>query len=192
MSTRPRCMALTAAGDQCRKRAAVGSDFCGVHRPAPKIGRPTKLTPELISEVAARIATGAHFEAVAVASGIGRATLYRWLEKGEADEEHDVDSLERVFRDAVSRATAEAEEVLAGMIRRHALDDWRAAAFLLERRNPAVWGKRDRVEHSGTVRTGEVERIAPSSEEAALEVARILADAGAITAAAADAEAAGA
>ena len=46
---------------------------------------------------------------------------------------------------------------------------------------PQKWGRHDRVEHSGDVAVaGEPREVVPESEEQRLEIARILADAGAL------------
>lgn len=177
--TRPRCMALNAAGDQCRNRAKHDADYCGAH--SGSIGRPTKLTRPLADAIAERVQHGAFYEEAAVAAGVHKATLYRWLETGEADLEHGRNTPAAYFRDALTRASAAAEEEAALAILRHRFDDWRAAAWYLERRNPARWGKTDRVDVNVGARPADVELVAPSSDEAALEVARILERAGAVT-----------
>lgn len=178
MSKRPRCMALTKAGDQCRGRAKDGSDFCGAHSGAT--GRPTKLSRELANAVAELVRQGAYWEEAALSIGISRASLYAWREEGEADLEHGRDTVFSHFLDAITRASAEAEAQAASALYRHRFTDWRAALAFLERRNPAQWGKREHVEHSGTVRTPEPELVEPESDEHRARVLRILDEAEAL------------
>jgi hypothetical protein len=45
----------------------------------------------------------------------------------------------------VERARAEAEVALVALITRASREDWRAAAWLLERSKPQRWGRRDNV-----------------------------------------------
>lgn len=98
---------------------------------------------------------------------------------------HGRDSNAAYFVDAITRATADAERMAAEALFAHRFTDWRAALAYLERRNPERWGNRSKVEHSGTVRTGEPELVAPEDEQRQ-RVTAILAEAGALTAAAAE------
>jgi hypothetical protein len=74
--------------------------------------------------------------AAATQSGISKATFYRWM---DADEE---------FREDVEAAVDFAEAVMVSQIKTmgHSRDDWRAIAWLLERRFPDRWGLKREVE----------------------------------------------
>jgi transposase-like protein len=170
-------MALTAAGDQCRNPASRGHDYCSSHRGVGH--RPSKISRELIDVVAEQVEAGAYFESAAVAAGVNKTTLYRWRERGEADLEHGRDTLEALFCTALERAAAVAERTASLNVLRASLVDWRAAAWYLERRRPDRWGRRDHVEHTGSIRGAELELVTPP-DEAAAQVARILAAAGAL------------
>lgn len=69
---------------------------------------------------------------------------------------------ERLGKDADFAAATEAAED-AGVLNAEAAlllatpMDWRATAFYLERRRPQDWGRKQEVEHSGSVRVGVVE-----------------------------------
>lgn len=82
--------------------------------------------------------------------------------------------------EAATRSSARAEVRAVAEIRRAATGDWRAVAFLLERRFPERWGRRARVavEHSGTSRTALVE--IPSDEDRMRELAEIARDIGVV------------
>lgn len=72
-------------------------------------------------------------------AGITAAQLYQWLKKGEAGEQPYADFKRRV---EVAQATAEAQNVRT--ITNASRRDWKAAAWLLAKRNPQDWGeKRD-------------------------------------------------
>lgn len=118
-------------------------------------GRPTRLTPDVHAALVEALTTGCYRETAARAAGIGVSTLYRWLEQGEADIEHDKATPHRELREALEKAEADAEQTALKIIRAAAPKNWQAAAWMLERKNPDRWGRRDamKVEHSGSVKT---------------------------------------
>lgn len=111
------------------------------------MARPQKLTPETHAKIIAFIKTGVTNETAANAAGISETTFYRWMQEG-ADSDDDNDP-RRQFRESVMRARAERESYLAGLIVRAAPDDWKAAAWLLERGLPDRWGRQTRTEMVG-------------------------------------------
>ena len=91
-----------------------------------------KKTPERLDTICQHITTGITFKSACALSGISDATFYRWRQE---DPEFEAD---------VQMATAVAEQVLLGHISEHAITDWRAAAWILERRMPDDYSaKRD-------------------------------------------------
>lgn len=85
--------------------------------------------------MATLLVAGNDVEVAGRAIGIDADTLRAWL---------DPDALERdyaAFRAGVERALAEGEARHVAHIDRAAVDDWRAAAWLLERSHPDRWGK---------------------------------------------------
>ena len=76
---------------------------------------------------------------------IDESTLYRWLTAGETQ----VRGRYCEFRKDFQRAIAESAETLLNQIRVKAHEDWRAAAFILERRFPDDYGKRTEVTGKG-------------------------------------------
>ena len=91
-----------------------------------------KKTPERLDTICQHITTGITFKSACALSGISDATFYRWRQE---DPEFEAD---------VQRATALSEQVLLGHISEAALMDWRAAAWILERRMPDQYSaKRD-------------------------------------------------
>jgi len=88
---------------------------------------------------------GASRSAAAEAADITYTTLCRWVREGRkgSDEKY------VRFLEAVEHAEAEVELELISKVKDYAPKDWRAAAWLLERRHPDRWGHRQKIEHSG-------------------------------------------
>jgi hypothetical protein len=102
-------------------------------------GRPSKFQPELGQRIVDVVRVTGMAEAAAAACGIHRATLYRWLERGGKQRSGPL----RDFADAVTKAQGESETRLLTLITKSAsAGEWRAAAWLLERRNPELYGPR--------------------------------------------------
>ena len=109
------------------------------------MGRPTKLSPEVQDRIIQALKAGNYVETAAEYAGIGKTTFYRWMAQGDQESR----GIYREFRDAVMRARAEAEARNVAIIQKAAPDDWRAAAWWLERAFPDRWGPRQKLEHSG-------------------------------------------
>ena len=105
------------------------------------MARPTKLTPESQEAIVVGINAGLTFRLSCARAGVNPATFYRWLEKGETANVRRYSE----FCDAVSRAKADSDLRLVSQITLQAPTDWRAAAFMLERRFPDDYGKRTEV-----------------------------------------------
>ena len=102
------------------------------------MSRPTKLTPELQGSFLDGLALGLTHKLAAQRAGLGESTFYQWIAKGKEASS----GLYRDFADEVMRAEGEAAGRLLGQITLHASADWRAAAWILERRHPDDYGKR--------------------------------------------------
>jgi transposase len=171
---RPECRGTKRDGRPCNNHAAAGSAYCGVHGGATrKIGRPLKLTRDVADTIAEAIANGVTYEVAAATAQVSRPAFQAWRTQGLDDLEAGRDTVFAYLMAAVHDARARSEANLVARLHAHTLADWRPAAWLLERRFPERWGRRDKVEHSGSL-TPAVELVAPDTEEAALAVARIL------------------
>lgn len=112
-------------------------------------GAPSKFSPDVAARVIQALRGGNYRNVAAAYAGIHYTTLRKWLidaEKPDAPQEL-ID-----FANAVEKAEADAEVADLALIRRAAQDkDWRAAAWIRERRSPERWGRRDatKVEVSG-------------------------------------------
>jgi transposase len=109
------------------------------------------------------LASGLTITAAARLAGISRETYYEWLDRGRQAPT----GRYREFVEAVGRAEAEAEQRATAQIAVAANDDWRAAAWWLERR---VREYRKTERHEVTGRDGEALRVAlkwaPSESDA--------------------------
>ena len=115
--------------------------------PQKPLGRPSEFSAEVERAILDALAAGASVASACEAAGVGRTTYNRWLEQGEPEDgpEHFRD-----FRDATTRARAQARVAYAAVIRRAATDgDWKAAAWALERLEPEEWALKRRLEHTG-------------------------------------------
>lgn len=104
-------------------------------------GRPCGLTLETERVLLSAIERGLPYKQAAALAGISYMTLNRWRRQGE------VDGAPAEFRDFCYRleaAEARAANTLLQAVSKAGRErDWRAAAWILERRYPEDWGKRD-------------------------------------------------
>lgn len=103
-----------------------------------KVGRPSKLTPEIRDKIVEMLKIGNYIETVCEFVDINKSTYYMWLKQAEVSTRSTKYSK---FRDAVRKAMAFAEARDVAIIARAAEKDWRAAVWMLERRYPERWGK---------------------------------------------------
>ena len=102
------------------------------------MARPTKLTPEVHEAIVDGINAGLTFRLTCARVGVNPSTFYRWLDTGETAKT----GRYREFYEAVERAKADSALRLVSQITLQAPADWRAAAFILERRFPDDYGRR--------------------------------------------------
>ena len=104
-------------------------------------GRPSKLTPEIQALIVRYLSTGCYLETAAGAAGINKATLHRWLNRGETAKS----GRYRQFCDAVTRALDHAEVRAVGHVAAASPGDWRAAAWFLEHGRQQRWYRKQEV-----------------------------------------------
>lgn len=107
-------------------------------------GRPTDCTPENIAKVCAALRLGVSQECAATGAGLCTRTFYTWMEKGKEGIEPYAQFVQEVYA-----AENDAERELVDLIRSSVPNDWKAGAWLLERRHPRRWGRLDRSEVTG-------------------------------------------
>jgi len=124
-------------------------------KPKKKKGRPTSLTPEVQAAICKSLSQGVWFAHAAEGAGISRESGKEWLKLGQGFvRDSSTRKWVRVakvgpepfasFALAVREAKANAN--ISEQRRIASADDWRAAAYLQERRNPKVFGERLRIE----------------------------------------------
>jgi transposase len=115
------------------------------------MARPTLITDELVTRVRSAVLSAQSLEAVAAELGIARRTLFNWLERGEAEQPPESDALFVRFAAEFRQAEADLEQELLDHVKGDAgkKGEWSRFAWVLERRFPARWGSKQRVEHTG-------------------------------------------
>lgn len=124
-TTRPRQSSLPSEAASSRRRR----------------GRPSEFTQSRVSAILAAVRLGMSFKDAAACAGVSYMTFNRWRERGmapNAPEEY-CDFCRRL-----DVARAEVQNDCLKQINKAAIEDWKAAAWLLERLNPEDWGKRGR------------------------------------------------
>ena len=110
-----------------------------------KAGRRSKLTPELQEKICRYIAAGNYIVTACQAVGITPQTYDRWINKANKSK----DGACIHFVKAIKKAEAEAEVRNVLIIETEAKNTWQAAAWMLERKTPSRWGRKDRHEITG-------------------------------------------
>lgn len=136
-------------------------------------GRPTKLTTELMNEIAQYLRAGNYIETTAALVGIHRDSVYEWLKRGNAEIERvsksnraNIRKKEAIFvefTDTVKKAQAQSEAMLVGLIGQAAQKNWTAAAWRLERKYPDKWGRTER--NVGTAQDDPVKELAKQIQD---------------------------
>ncbi len=96
-----------------------------------KKGRPSKFTKERKERIIKAIAAGCTYEMAADYAGISRTTLWGWLRKGEDPKQKSYCT----FLNDVKSAEIEGAMVHLGTITAASSKDWKASAWMLERRH---------------------------------------------------------
>jgi hypothetical protein len=132
----PSCSQRNRRGGPCGNPAYGGTDRCWAHlRTGPEA---LALDDDVLDRLEAMLRAGNYLHVAVRAAGIARATFAEWL--GRAKSEAPEDEPYRELRDRVERARAVGQTQLVESIAAAAVDDWRAATWLLERQHPTLWG----------------------------------------------------
>ena len=108
-------------------------------------GQPTKLTAAVQNKIVNALAAGNTRTASAAYAGIHYSTFCNWITDGEKAKSGKYFD----FFDAIKKAEAAAEVSNVATIKKHAADNWQAAAWWLERRRHKDWMKIERQEQTG-------------------------------------------
>jgi predicted transcriptional regulator len=107
-------------------------------------GRTPKLQdPGIRKALLNGIRLGMSYEKAAIFAGITYQTFKTWMDKGKVANKGQY----REFYDELKKADAEGEAACIQKIQKAAQDGtWQAAAWILERRHPEDWGRKDKVD----------------------------------------------
>jgi predicted site-specific integrase-resolvase len=97
-----------------------------------------KLDAAVTQKICDLLRAGNFLEVAARAAGVHPTTVHRWLRTGRDQKK----GRYRRFFDTVEKAQAEAEARDVALIAKAASEDWRAAAWRLERKAPRRYGAR--------------------------------------------------
>ncbi len=116
----------------------AGHEVCQPHS-GGQVGRHTKLTDEVESEILSAVRAGSYLTTAARRAGVSEKTVYEWLRLGRAE---GAPARLAAFATEFERAEAEAEIHCVAVIRRQiGGGDGRLALELLARRHPEHWAK---------------------------------------------------
>lgn len=118
----------------------------------PEHSRQSTFRPELAGAIVEAVRRGAYRSVAAAAVGVPKSTLAGWVKRGTLDLQMAEEAIEKgytvrltEFADFVLKlggAEALYELDLSGIIDLHSIQDWRAAAWKLERTRPDRYGRR--------------------------------------------------
>lgn len=96
----------------------------------PTRGRPSKFTKQRKERILEAIRAGCTYEVASDYAGITRSTLWAWIKKGELGKDKNY----QTFLNEIKKAESEGCISLLGTIKQASLKDWKAGAWILERR----------------------------------------------------------
>jgi len=94
------------------------------------MGRPTKLDKDLIRDALAASQMGMSIDLLSDYIGVARSTVFEWIRRGSEEP----GTIYREFSDAVSRGRSQCAALNLHRIQQASAEDWRAAAWIMERR----------------------------------------------------------
>lgn len=119
-----------------------------------KGGRPTRLTPELESEILKHAGAGIPIAVMAKILNFDRSNLYDWLSRGRMDiQARKTKTRYARFYDTFTRAEGRVEASHISNIQLAGQKQWQASAHYLACRYPERWSPKQVLEHSGKVDT---------------------------------------
>lgn len=106
------------------------------------LGRPTDCTPERVKRIEEDIREGLTFKLACERAGIHPSTANDWIRWGTERPDR---APYGDFAARVTRARADLFESLVRTVKTAAKKDWRAASWILERRDPDAWSRRTEI-----------------------------------------------
>jgi hypothetical protein len=112
---------------------------------------PQRLTPEIGDKIIALVRRGAHRETACASAGISKRTLEMWLERAKGGPHS---TRYKRFAEALAKVEADTESVAVSAIIFAGKQDWRALAWVLERRGAQRWNSKRAAEKKDESRKG--------------------------------------
>jgi hypothetical protein len=147
-----RCTSKTRKGKRCRNRPLPGLKKCAVHSSSAKAKssaakgqvapahRPDTITEERIVHMETLLHSGSYISVACQVAGIPYSTHKDWMKRGQLA--GGKNGQYRAYADRIEVALAIGEDNLVKSVAAGAVEDWRAAAWMLERKEPERWGKK--------------------------------------------------
>ena len=146
-------------------------------------GRPSVISAKLVRELEVLVRDGNYIETAAASVGLSKTTIYKWLRRGRREIDRVAvdpghrrilknERLHVQFVNAIARARAGFEVGSLDIINRAAKEDWKAAAWRLERLNPSRYGSIDTI--IGDVMVTDEEKSVLTDDERALRIQSLL------------------
>jgi len=105
----------------------------------------SKLNNDLINEICKLIEAGNYARHAALSVGITEQTFYNWINRGERSKS----GIYFEFFESIKKSRAKAIVRNVAIVNKAAQDgDWKAAMTWLERTEPDLYGRKERIEHS--------------------------------------------
>lgn len=149
-----RCTAKTRKGKPCRNRPLPGLKKCAVHSASAKAKssaargqvapahRPDTITEDRIVHMETLLKSGSYISVACQVAEIPYSTHKEWMEKGRREEGGPELGQYRAYAQRIEKALALGEDNLVKIIAAAAVEDWKAASWMLERKEPERWGKK--------------------------------------------------
>ena len=108
-------------------------------------GRATKLSPQVQDLILAAVSVGTTLESAADLAGVSPQTVREWRRRGKGQDDRPATEPYTTFAKLLDKAEASFEIKALGALEKAARNgQWRASAWLLERRFPGRWGRKPR------------------------------------------------
>lgn len=115
------------------------------------MGRKTKLNDTRVKKVVDGISAGLPYDTACALAGISYQTFLNWMRKGEQEQTGNFFE----FFEEVKKAESIAEAVHIKNIKKAGNGGiWQADAWMLERRHPEKWGRREQIKQEITGKDG--------------------------------------
>lgn len=128
-----------------------------------------ELTPAIAAKIVTLVRHGAFLDHAMAAARVPSHMIQLWTRRAERD---DAPEIYRKFAADLAAARAEDTAELRGAIKSQAADDWKAAAWLLERKHPKKYGSLAMANGAPTVPI-QINVHAPDSPEVTAAVGRL-------------------